>query len=190
MYSISDEEYQHKYQATFNTVFSFTTQFQEFWFQPPLTHRLFIYPQIFSLNSSQLSTLAKAASIHAETEFILSITEIYGSEETKHWLISLNDFQAYHSVRSHKMLESVIFSTTGNWGIRFTQDFYAIVAGSELFVNSLVQYWPTDIKNDISQFLTDIKKESHINVVWLKAFLEHLYGINNAQQFLLEWGFV
>lgn len=186
----SDKEYQHKYQTTFNNVFSFNAQFKEFWFQPLLTHRLLIYPQIFSLNSNQLISLAKAASIHAETKFVLSITELYESEETKHWLFSLDDFNSYRSMQLNPVLENVIFSTNGNWGIRFTQDMYAIVAGSELFVNSLVQHWPTDIKNDISHFLTDIKNDSHVNNVWLKAFLEHLYGKNMAQQFLSEFEFV
>ena len=67
---------------------------------------------------------------------------------------------------------------------------YAIVAGSTLFVNTLVQQWPTDIKNDISHFLAALKRDSHINNTWLKAFFEHLYGKNKAQQFLSEFEFV
>lgn len=190
MYSISDEEYQQKYLSTFHNIFSFNTQFREYWFQPSLSHRLLIDSQLFSLNDSQLSALAKAASLHGETEFILSITELYGSEKTKHWLISLDNLPTYHSVHLNTMLENVIFSITGNWGIRFTQDMYAIIAGSELFLNTLVQQWPTDIKNDISHFLADLKRDSHINNTWLKAFLEHLYGKNKAQQLLSEFEFV
>ncbi len=190
MYSITDEEFKHKYQTVFHSIFSLNAEFNDFWFQNSLSHRLLIYPQIFSLNNSQFSALAKAASLHGETEFILSITELYGSEKTKHWLISSDNLSTYHSVHLNTMLENVIFSITGNWGIRFTQDMYAIVAGSTLFVNTLVQQWPTDIKNDISHFLADLKRDSHINNTWLKAFLEHLYGKNKAQQFLSEFEFV
>ncbi|MAU01826.1 MAG: hypothetical protein CL608_32215 [Anaerolineaceae bacterium] len=190
MYSITDEEFKHKYQTVFQSIFSLNAEFNDFWFQNSLSHRLLIYPQMFSLNNSQFSALAKAASLHGETEFVLSISELFESKKTKHWLISLDDFHAYHSVKLNKMLENVIFSISGNWGIRFTQDMFAIVAGSEPFLSNLVQQWPEDFRNNIPNFLTDLKEDSSVNRVWLKAFLEHVCGKTQAQQFLLEFEFI
>ena len=73
MYSITDEEFKHKYQTVFHSIFSLNAEFNDFWFQNSLSHRLLIYPQIFSLNNSQFSALAKAASLHGETELYFQL---------------------------------------------------------------------------------------------------------------------
>ena len=188
---ILDSEYTSTYESVFKQIFKYHDVFNEFWFSSNIAQRILINPQALELDNTRMDALIEAMVAIGDDAYVLSIIELFGGSDEKHWLIPIEEFPSYYySIGMNKVLENVIYSPTGQWGIKFTMDQYAIAGGSQEFIQILRQKWPTSIDNGITPFLNEFMhdhKRFGINFAWIEQFLEHIYGTAKAHQLLLPY---
>lgn len=143
-----------------------------------------------------VNALVSTASRMGDSSLYLSIVNVvdFNSSMVKHWHIPFDDISTYLSINTEVFglayqLENVIFSPQGKWALMSSFERYAILAGTQDFVQSFSRYFPNinqQILNYLKIFKECINKDGlqRVNIAWLSDFLKSAYGIERAQEIL------
>lgn len=145
-------------------------------------------------NREQFTALCKAAgSIGEETAFVFGCgnksTSFWKRGKREYWELSL-DLESYDDYgygqytsagdqfAQYSVLEHVIISPKGSWGILTSYEDHAVMGGSESFMAAF--------ENNYHDFAIDLKRfyelwqynlhNFHSKIGWIKGLLENVYG--------------
>lgn len=91
-------------------------------------------------------------------------------------LVTLDDFAAYSA--NEPIIEHVLFSPAGRWGVLTTEEEVAFVAGSEAFIAVLERDLTEPVDERVEAFLRDQRSlaSAGSDVAWVPTVLEHVFG--------------
>lgn len=143
-----------------------------------------------------VNALISTASHMGDSSLYLSIINVvdFNSFMTKHWWIPFEEVSIYLSIDTNTFglsyqLESVIFSPQGKWALMSSFERYAILAGTQNFIQSFSKHF-SDIDGQIFGYLKIfrecINKDGieKVNIAWLGDFLKSTYTIEKAREIL------
>jgi hypothetical protein len=155
------------------------------------------------LQPPHLAVVARAAERIAETSAFLRITELL--DEDRVWEIPLDDAVPYEAVMDKcevQLFEHALYSTSGRWGLWFSNEKVVPLAGPPAFVEYVLDNFPgykdflynglpwgyTPGREQVNQFIDVARWEATLGVGmnWVSGFLEHVYGREEAQRLLRE----
>jgi len=152
--------------------------------------------EYFPPNVEVVNALVSTASHMGDSSLYLSIVNVvdFNSSMTKHWWIPFEEISTYLSIDTNTFglsyqLESVIFSPQGKWALMSSFERYAILAGTQDFIQNFSEHFP-DIDRQILGYLKIfrecINKDGieKANIAWLGNFLKSVYTIEEAKEIL------
>jgi len=152
--------------------------------------------EYFPPNVEVINALISTASHMGDSSLYLSIVNVvtFNSSMTKHWWIPFEEISTYLSIDTNTFglsyqLESVIFSPQGKWALMSSFERYAILAGTQNFIQNFSEHFP-DIDGQIFGYLKIfrecINKDGieRVNIAWLSDFLKSIYTIEKAKEIL------
>jgi hypothetical protein len=149
-----------------------------------------------------INAIIQSASALGDTGLYISITnQRIFIDETKppepwHWWVPFDEIPIYLSGNtdlfgSAYLLENVIYSPQGKWGLMYSFEKYGILAGTKDFIEHFSGNFPS-IDRQILQYL-DLFREcinvdglEKTNLTWLGSFLKKVYGTDAARALLQE----
>jgi hypothetical protein len=151
-----------------------------------------LFPVNFHLKENELNAVLTAMQTIGDQAFYISLIERYDEEQgyINDWYIPQNDYETYFNLEGYfKVLENVIYSKSGQWGIKLAMDQHAIVGGSNLFIDTLFNHLSKTLDEQTHDYLVDCKYYHEVyghNISWLFNFLTTIYGQDLAKSFLHE----
>lgn len=152
--------------------------------------------EYFPPNVEVVNALVSTASHMGDSSLYLSIVNVvdFNSSMTKHWWIPFEEISTYLSIDTNTFglsyqLESVIFSPQGKWALMSSFERYAILAGTQDFIQNFSEHF-SDIDRQILGYLKIfrecINKDGieKANIAWLGNFLKSVYTIEEAKEIL------
>ncbi len=152
--------------------------------------------EYFPPNIEVVNALVSTASHMGDSSLYLSIVNVvdFNSSMIKHWWIPFEEISTYLSIDTNTFglsyqLESVIFSPQGKWALMSSFERYAILAGTQDFIQNFSEHFP-DIDRQILGYLKIfrecINKDGieKANIAWLGNFLKSVYTIEEAKEIL------
>lgn len=163
-------------------------------FTSSVESKLLLYPtEGYMLTSAQFDAIRFAAVQRGAPLAFLSITELipdlsFDSIDT--WQLDLNDvsYSDYRGLRDSGpvVLENAIYSADGLWGVSISQDFHAIVGGSDGFIHAFSNAAPDEL-NGVEGFLQAWRRNRDdigSDLSWIAPLFVRLYGEKRARQYL------
>lgn len=180
--------------AIFNSIFKICEPLGDKKFTSLIPDRSILYPLSYELTRSELDILVKVMTLVNDNAFYMSLIEKpIGKGFQNNWLIPVSDINIYFSIdKMYKGLENALYSPSGQWGIVFTVDDYAIIGGKEGFMTVFREYWHRSVEDQALEFLKDCHDESTrggVDIRWVVELVKHIYGLEKANQLLQETGF-
>jgi hypothetical protein len=89
------------------------------------------------------------------------------------------------------VLENAVFSPAARWGVAFSQDGYATVAGSTAFMTELERRLPRPFDEELNDYLGNLartKISSGLPAAFVRAQVAYLVGEQRAMLFLNKFG--
>jgi len=151
-------------------------------FQPRLGARLLLYPIDNTLLDAQFEAVA-TASIHAGVE--RPYFAGYGGEEAGwggtygHRLVDVRSYDDYrYDDDGFLIIEHFLFAPRGEWGLVTSHGEYAIVAGTETFIDDLRSALGYDEVRALGDLVSDWREIGHGggSVEWVPRLLNHVLG--------------
>ena len=143
-----------------------------------------------------VNALITTASDMGDSSLYLSIINVvdFNSSMTKHWWIPFEEISTYLSIDTNNFglsyqLESVIFSPQGKWALMSSFERYAILAGTQNFIQNFSEHF-SDIDRQIFGYLKIFREcidkdgIEKVNIAWLGDFLKSTYTIEKAKEIL------
>ena len=84
------------------------------------------------------------------------------------------------------MLENVLYSPSGQWGIMLSHEEHALLGGSTQFMSRLHDKLPPDSLEEFLSFWKYARDHYQANIEWLPKQLIHVYGYETAQRLLSD----
>lgn len=149
-------------------------------FRPQIRSRMLVYPIDYTmLSGKQFAALAAGCRRIGEGKAYLAL---YGTAEAgwagtyQHRLVDLADYADYRSP-GNLILEHLLFSTLGTWGVVTSESGEALVGGPEL-IHDLRAHLGSPEEAMIDSFVRDQRAvgRSGGSVAWVEPLLSHLYG--------------
>jgi hypothetical protein len=150
-------------------------------FRAQLGARMLIYPTDYTmLTSEQFQALSAGAALMGDTS---AYVVPYGTLDAgwagtyDHRLIDLGNYGDYRPPGA-LVLEHLLYSPTGRWGIVTSDGGEAIVGGSDAFVEE-IRSQVGDAEEDMAMaFVRDQRAvgQGGGNIEWLRPLLRHIYG--------------
>ena len=117
----------------------------------------------------------------------------YGSPEAgwqgtyDHALVTLDDFLDYKPPGT-LILEHLLYSPHGAWGVATTDAEYAVAGGSRSFVDTLRRQLPQREDEAVRALVRDWREIDYgdADVSWLRPLIEHVYGEEHAAKMWSE----
>jgi hypothetical protein len=156
--------------------------------------RILLYPTAYRLSKVQLSALEKAARAMGDTDVILSMLDSFEPQpaEPIHWRIPITELSTLEEQRGyHLVLENILFSRNGSWGIAFLEDAIAVVGGSKQFIDTFVTLLPDEPLKQVQEFLKTCRqnfRETEYKYPGLFRLLSNLYGTESSVKLLVLHG--
>jgi hypothetical protein len=178
-----------------------------------VTARAIIYTSPYHLGGDELAALVKAMATLGENSFYLTVTE---DDREPTWLVPggsveeygrglQRDRKLFSDVGPH-VLENVIYSCRGTWGIWLDQEGYGYVGStSHEFLDTLLANYPpieTGIGRDdveqidvadapvelvrLYQWLCKTQRQRDFVARWMIQLLDHMYGEHRSREILQE----
>jgi hypothetical protein len=147
-------------ETTFDRVFEWTpTERPDLWVRGNNTYML--YPQSYVLTDEVLPAVRSAAeAADGQSTYFLRLLE-RSSNVPEYWSVDWAEGNTYElSAPVVDLLENVIYSKSGNWGVYFSQDQYALIGGDSLFVESVAFNLEMDFDTQLHQFEVDQRRRS------------------------------
>jgi len=159
-------------------------------FRETMEARLLIYPTNYTrLEPEQFGALAAAAATVGDRSAYLVP---YGDPEAgwqgtyDHRLIDLEDFLDYHKPPNVLVLEHLLYSPQGAWGLATSDAEYAVVGGPQGFVDTLRRHLPQRedeaVRALVRDCIRDTGRDADYVESWLRPLIEHLYGEDRAAE--------
>lgn len=149
----------------------------------------------YILARDQFEAVSKAAqSVGEERAYLLGIEGWEGS--TSHadrelFHVRLCHYDGYtHPPResSIDVSQNALFSTRGTWGVLVSDEFHALVGGSEVFVRELRERISTTEDAMLDEFFSLWKwHENYDPAWWMEDLLVHLYGEEKGRRLLKRY---
>lgn len=139
------------------------------------------------LEAEQFGALAvAAATVGDRTAYLAG----YGDPEAD-WqgtydqrLIDLEDFRDYYQPkRDALIIEHLLYSPQGAWGLATSDAEYAVVGGPQGFIDTLRRHLPWREDEAVRALVRDSKETGRdVGYVesWLRPLIEHVYGEDRA----------
>ena len=209
MRPVTEEEYRAQVEPLLARLFRTTDPFDAP-FTEELPRRVILLVDYWFFEGDEATALAKAIEAVGESGFFLTITneEQLPDEQRdmpKHWFVPLADALSYgETVPWHA--DNAHYSTKGEWAILFSEERFALVAGSDLFADAFVEFfpwreplrWETDerappvpVTEQVHSFLAFYDKiwwAHDPGFRWLRPLLTHMYGADECERLLREAG--
>ena len=162
-------------------------------FPSKIEKSLVLYPYINGVPDEQLmKSIIAAASKLGDNGFYLSANCKRPSDNkyVYHWYVSFDDTLNYKEITLPHIMEYILYSPQGIWGIVSSDETHGILGGSDLFVNEITQS-VSEINNQVLDFLEywkKFKKEypEKVNASWMEILLKNIYGEVQAERLLLQ----
>lgn len=110
------------------------------------------------------------------------------------WYVPFNEYEDFYRhipVPSVLVLENIMYSQRGNWGIISSDEWHAVIGGANDFIQLLNKAIP-DLDDQVFGFLNlwnAYHKDYGTKVDWLPTLMGHVYGEEQGKNILLENGF-
>lgn len=157
-------------------------------FHEAISDRMLIYPIDYTmLTPDQFGAVAAGAEVVGDTyAYVVS----YGTLEAgwagtyDHRLVGLNDYRTYRP-RGAVVLEHLLYSPSGSWGVITSDGGEAVVGGPWAFIDRVRSNLPESEELMATAFVRDQKAVGHGggNIEWLRPLLRHLYGDAKAEHY-------
>jgi hypothetical protein len=154
-------------------------------FRDTIEARLLIYPIDYTmLEAEQFAALAAAAATVGDlTAYVVP----YGARESgwegtyDHSLLTLDDYLDYKPPDT-LIIEHLLYSPRGAWGVVTSHGEYAAVGGAQGFVDTLRRHLPQREDEAVEMLVREWREigRSGGNVSWLRPLIAHLYGEDRA----------
>jgi hypothetical protein len=150
-------------------------------FRDSIEARLLVYPIDYTmLAPEQFGAVAAAAAIVGDKTAYFAA---YGNPEadwrgtSEHGVVALGDFLDYKPERNALILEHLLYSPQGAWGLATSDGEYAVVGGSHDFVDTLRHHLPQREDEAVKAFVRDWTEIGRGDGAgWLRPLIEHVYG--------------
>jgi hypothetical protein len=209
---LSSQEIERHARPAFEQVFA-SADSQAAPIKPDVGGRFLLYPcPSGELEAGQFAALAAAAADAGDPFAFLTDTQSLASRKWAHpgrmtWRVPLAGYDAYSRI-SHPSgaprLESALYSPRGTWGLLFSDEYWAVGAGSESFRAAFLSALP-DPRALVERYFVDVQitmllaglvddKEAIMVEAWLRTWsanrasgdyatdwvprlLDHIYGV-------------
>lgn len=156
-------------------------------FRASIEARLLVYPIDYTmLTPEQFGALTVAAAAVGDATAYLAA---FGPPDAgwqgihEHCLVALDDFLEYRSKPDALILEHLLYSPRGTWGLVTSDGEYAAVGGSQSFVDTLRRHLPEQETEAVKALIRDSREagrdDDHVER-WLRPLVGHVYGENRA----------
>lgn len=156
-------------------------------FRESIEARLLVYPIDYTmLEPEQFGALAAAAATVGDRTAYLAAC---GSPEAgwrgtyEHCLVALDDFLDYKPKRDALVLEHLLYSPQGAWGLATSDGEYAVAGGPQSFVDTLRRHLPQREDEAVKALVRDsmeVGRDGDYVESWLRPLIEHVYGEDRA----------
>jgi hypothetical protein len=195
---LSEEEFQAEAASPLHEIFACEDPFGQP-FAVGVRERRLLYPIGLTLTNlvfPLLEAIIAAAQEVGDRGFYLSVIERPAPQNQDvpyHWYFHFSELNEYDSLNYAFVLEHVLYSPDGRWGIMLSHEQHALLGGSSAFVDSMCKIIPgfDDLKQVLT-FLSDWKYYATgrgADVSWIPGLLTQVYGAQTAQQLLAEASF-
>lgn len=166
-----------------------------------VSRRTILAPVLDQFDVDQFSALAAAAGEVDELAFYFATVGEYPDRAENHWpnreladlwLIPFTDYESYQ--RTSEFTTNALWSPSSRWGILISHEWFAVVAGVDVFMNELLEKYPPVVRGDgdgvvpaISQvdlLIEDVKTWEDRS--WLRDLLVHVHGLDHARRLLKQ----
>lgn len=162
-------------------------------FAPDVEERRLLYPVSYVPDSALLDAIAFAALETGDSGLYWSVMERPESkmqDRTYHWYIPFEEIKVYESFTEPYVLENVLYSPRGQWGIMTSHENHALLGGTTAFFEAMRRVAPgfDDVKQ-VQAFLSDWKDNRTrygAELSWIPRLLRNVYGDKMARRFLIE----
>ena len=142
---------------------------------------MLLYPIDYTmLEPEQFGALAAAAAAAGDRTAYLAA---YGDAEAGwggtygHALVSLDDFLDYKPQRDTLILEHMLYSPQGTWGLATSDGEYAVVGGPHVVIDALRCNLPQREDEAVKAMARDSREvDRDTDPAWLRSLLAHIYG--------------
>jgi hypothetical protein len=152
-------------------------------FRDSITSRILLYPTAgYILKEEQFKAIAAASADVGEDSAQCVITEgltIDGlPSELECYPVPLNSYGEYKTLTDSFpiMQENAMISVSGAWGLLISQEFHAVLGGSEHFINAFKRtYLAAD--SDMANFVLAWEGNAHrigSDISWMARLLNHI----------------
>jgi hypothetical protein len=162
-------------------------------FSSEVRRSLVLYPYISGLPDDQLmKSIVAVASKLGDDGFYLSANfkRPADNKYVYHWYVSFDDILNYKEITLPHIMEYILYSPQGIWGIVSSDETHGVLGGSDSFVNE-VTHSISEIDNQVLDFLEYWKKfkkdyPEKVNASWMEMLLKNVYGEAQAEQLLRQ----
>jgi hypothetical protein len=197
-YTLSEEEFQKEAAPVLRKIFACEDPYNQP-FASNVEARAILYPVSLTLDYTDtplLEAIISTATKAGDSGFYLSIVERpppKAQDKPYHWYFPFTEIKTYSSLDYPAILEHVLYSPNGRWGLMISHEDHALLGGTQVFFNTMREIIPGfDDINQIQDFLTDWKhynKEHGADINWIPRLLTHVYDTKVVQHLLEETDF-
>jgi hypothetical protein len=205
MYALTEAQYQIEAEPILRKVFVNDNPFGQP-FSSNITQRRIIYYYKYGIEPPLTDALVAAASSVGDSGFYWSVLwrdkDVYHqTDEINHCYVPFSEFVSIYVEQDHEffqkiqyffILENVIYSPQGKWGIMFSHESFGLLGGIPEFVEIFEKLIP-DLNQQVYGFIdyfVSLKSKSPdtTEIRWLPGLLTHVYGQEKAEEMLLYKG--
>jgi len=164
-------------------------------FQNPTYEKLLLFPtNQFYLDKKQFEALLNVLKTLGETSFYISQINGYtleavlklDAEDDDHFEQNSNiSYEEYQ--KNILVFENVMYSSKGTWGILVEEGYYAIVGGSQEFIELFKKFYPQweDDEKAFIKMWEEKNKQNGIDISWMPKLLEYVNISKNRPKSML-----
>jgi hypothetical protein len=161
---------------------------------PNITRRAILYPIWGDPDKELLEAIFNSAKKVGDTGCYLTNLNRYPDVENEinHCYIPLSSFETFVNSQSlvNIILESIIYSASGSWGLMISHEHHGVLGGDSEFMESMRQFLP-DLDTQIHSWLLYFKEEkeykSFNNLSGLTKEEKEYRSFNNLTGLTLDW---
>lgn len=172
------------------------TEFPDPFFEPfpsKVEKSLILYPYVGGIPDDELmKSIVACASKLGDSGFYLSANIKHLSDEKHgyHWYVSFDEILNYKEITLPHIMEYILYSPQGIWGIVSSDEMHGALGGSDIFVNEVIRL-VSKIDDQVLDFLAYWKKlkkdyPEKVNASWMEMLLNNVYDEAQAQQLLRQ----
>ncbi len=192
MYTLSEERFRKEAAPALRRIF----EREDPWDQPfarSVEIRRLLYPVSCVPEPWLLDAIAYAAKETGDLGFYWSVIERPASEAQDrpyHWYIPFAEMTIYESFSDPFVLENVLYSPRGQWGIMTSHEDHALLGGTLVFFQAMRKVAPEfDNMNQVRDFLSDWKEHRArygSDISWIPGLLTNVYDAETTHHLLTE----